>query len=66
MASPAKTESPASKIKEAMQKRERLERALEEGLRETFPASDPVAVTQPAPTLPGDDENEMIEAAGTE
>jgi len=28
----------------------RLEQALEEGLEETFPASDPVSVTQPAPT----------------
>ncbi len=27
--------------------RKRLERALEEGLEETFPASDPVNVTQP-------------------
>lgn len=26
-----------------------LERELEEGLEETFPASDPVAVTEPAP-----------------
>ena len=26
----------------------RLETALEEGLEETFPASDPVSVTQPA------------------
>jgi nicotinate phosphoribosyltransferase len=31
------------------EKRKRLERALEEGLEETFPASDPVAVTEPAP-----------------
>jgi len=30
----------------------RLDRALEEGLEETFPASDPVAVTEPAPTPP--------------
>jgi hypothetical protein len=30
--------------------RGRLERALEIGLEDTFPASDPVAVTQPAPT----------------
>jgi nicotinate phosphoribosyltransferase len=30
----------------------RLEAALEEGLQETFPASDPVAVTEPAPTPP--------------
>jgi hypothetical protein len=28
-------------------KRRRLEKALEEGLEETFPASDPVNVTQP-------------------
>ena len=28
---------------------ERLEAALEAGLEDTFPASDPVAVTQPAP-----------------
>ena len=30
-------------------KQERLDDALEEGLKETFPGSDPVAVTQPAP-----------------
>jgi hypothetical protein len=29
-----------------------LERQLEEGLKESFPASDPVAVTEPAATLP--------------
>jgi hypothetical protein len=28
----------------------RLEKALEEGLEETFPASDPVNVTQPPPS----------------
>jgi hypothetical protein len=28
----------------------RLDEALEEGLEETFPGSDPVSVTQPAPT----------------
>lgn len=32
--------------------RQRLEKALEEGLEETFPASDAVAVTEPAPTRP--------------
>jgi nicotinate phosphoribosyltransferase len=36
-------------------KRRRLEKALEEGLEGTFPASDPVAVTEPAPTPPGND-----------
>jgi hypothetical protein len=30
-----------------------LERELEEGLEETFPASDPVAVTEPAPSHEG-------------
>jgi hypothetical protein len=34
---------------EAAEKR-RLDDALEEGLEETFPGSDPVSVTQPAPT----------------
>lgn len=28
----------------------RLEQELEEGLEETFPASDPVSATQPAPS----------------
>jgi hypothetical protein len=28
----------------------KLDQALEEGLEETFPASDPVNVTQPAPS----------------
>jgi hypothetical protein len=34
--------------------RQRLEKALEEGLEETFPASDPVAVTEPVRTRPDD------------
>jgi hypothetical protein len=32
------------------QRDEKLEDALEEGLEETFPGSDPVNVTQPAPS----------------
>jgi hypothetical protein len=28
----------------------RLDQALDEGLKETFPASDPVSVTQPPPS----------------
>jgi len=31
-------------------RKDKLERALEEGLEESFPASDPVNVTQPAPS----------------
>ncbi len=34
------------------QEQRRLERALDEGLEETFPASDPVNVTQPRRTRP--------------
>jgi hypothetical protein len=37
--------------------RDRLERALEEGLRDTFPASDAVSVVQPAPLEPHNDYN---------
>lgn len=43
-------EKPASPEAE---RRRRLEEQLEEGLKETFPASDPVSVTEPAPTRPG-------------
>ena len=40
-----------SKPKQAKDaEKRRLEQALEEGLEETFPASDPVNVAQPAPT----------------
>jgi hypothetical protein len=43
--------SSASRAKDAAEaEKRRLEEALEEGLEETFPASDPVNVTQPAPT----------------
>ena len=39
----------ASKPADEAEKR-RLEQALEEGLEETFPGSDPVNVTQPPPS----------------
>jgi hypothetical protein len=31
--------------------RRRLERSLEEGLEDSFPASDPINVTQPPPSI---------------
>lgn len=31
--------------------RRRLEKSLEEGLEDTFPASDPINVTQPPPSI---------------
>ena len=42
------------RLKKEKTEKARLERALEEGLKETFPASDAVAVTEPAPRRPGD------------
>jgi hypothetical protein len=32
--------------------KQKLDDALDEGLEESFPGSDPVSVTQPAPSLP--------------
>ncbi len=44
------TQDRATKSRERDEKRKRrLDEALELGLEETFPGSDPVAVTQPAP-----------------
>ena len=36
--------------KKAADEKRKLDDALEEGLEETFPGSDPVSVTQPAPS----------------
>lgn len=33
------------------ERRKHLDRALEDGLENTFPGSDPVSVTQPAPSV---------------
>jgi hypothetical protein len=42
---------PRSKSTDAKDaEKRRLDQALEEGLEETFPGSDPVNVTQPAPS----------------
>ncbi len=42
---------PRSKPEDAKAaEKRRLDQALEEGLEETFPGSDPVNVTQPAPS----------------
>jgi hypothetical protein len=40
----------AEKRKAAKGEKRALEESLEEGLEETFPASDPINVTQPPPT----------------
>jgi hypothetical protein len=42
---------PRSKATDAKDaEKRRLDEALEEGLEETFPGSDPVSITQPAPS----------------
>jgi hypothetical protein len=48
----AKSRPPTHRAGGKESRRQRLERALEEGLQETFPASDALAVTEPAPTPP--------------
>ena len=49
MTGPRKVSSTDAGSQDREEKR-RLDDALEEGLEETFPASDPVNVTQPAPS----------------
>ena len=45
-----RTVSKAASAAEKQAEKRRLDDALEEGLEETFPGSDPVNVTQPAPS----------------
>jgi hypothetical protein len=45
-----KNDAPASE-KERAERRRRLEESLEEGLENTFPASDAINVVQPPPTV---------------
>ncbi len=45
-----RTVSKAARAAEKQAEKRRLDEALEEGLEETFPGSDPVSVTQPAPS----------------
>ena len=49
---PGKTRGGDADVKKppAEKKRDALEKALEQGLEESFPGSDPVNVTQPAPS----------------
>jgi nicotinate phosphoribosyltransferase len=58
MAAVQKAERRKRSVMKEKAKKKRLERALEEGLKGTFPASDAVAVTEPAPERPGENGNE--------
>ena len=57
MAPTTKAKPPKPKADKKENRRQRLERELEEGLEATFPASDAVAVTEPAPTRPANNGN---------
>jgi hypothetical protein len=50
---PTEKPPPKKPTPDATERRRRLEEQLEKGLEETFPASDPVSVTAPARTRPG-------------
>jgi nicotinate phosphoribosyltransferase len=43
--------APEKRHDEEAERRRRLERSLEEGLEDSFPASDPINVTQPPPSI---------------
>jgi hypothetical protein len=50
-ANPQMRPTPREKVERRKEKeRERAEESLEKGLEDTFPASDPVNVTQPPPS----------------
>ena len=58
MAIPKRTvveEARDDKRKREDARKRKLERSLEQGLEDSFPASDPVNVTQPAPTRRNND-----------
>ncbi len=44
-----KSNAQSSRHRDKTVKQQRLDEALDEGLKETFPGSDPVAIIQPAP-----------------
>lgn len=52
---PAPKDVHADKIGKRGKGKHESDRSLEEGLEETFPASDPVNVTQPPPSRPDKD-----------
>ncbi|MDQ0138601.1 hypothetical protein [Cupriavidus necator] len=52
-ASKQKHQPPQRKPSQQQEREERIERELDEALKDTFPASDPVAVDTDAPHRPG-------------
>ena len=58
-----KPKGPAGKPKGRVQKKR--ERALDKALEESFPGSDPISVTQPAPTQPDHEEERKEVGVGS-
>jgi hypothetical protein len=48
---PRASQRPAGRLNEKERRKEKLDEALELGLEETFPGSDPVSVIQPPPSI---------------
>lgn len=48
----ARTRKPKSASKQSVKEKEHLDELLDEGLRETFPASDPLAILEPVHLRP--------------
>jgi hypothetical protein len=49
----AKSKQPRPKSATKESQRQRLDKALDDGLQDSFPASDALAITEPAPARPG-------------
>ena len=58
----AKAKRTVAKSKKDREQKKR-DRALDEGLKESFPGSDPVSITQPAPTQPEQEPENSDQAA---
>jgi nicotinate phosphoribosyltransferase len=48
----ARSRKPKSTSKQSAKEKEHLDELLDEGLKETFPASDPLAILEPVHVLP--------------
>jgi hypothetical protein len=64
---PAPIDKHAANPKEATKANKAIHNELQKGLKDTFPASDPVSATQPAPSKPDSDAKQkagLVESGG--
>lgn len=62
---PAPTDKHAADPKEAAKADKKTHNVLQKGLKDSFPASDPVSATQPAPSKHDSDEKQKAGSAET-